>query len=210
MAQRFLIVGLGNPGPEYFHTRHNIGFRVLDELAGGPEAFRPARLADVAETSHHGRKLLLVKPNTYMNLSGKAVLYWLSQEKLGPEQLLVVTDDLALPFGTLRLRAKGSDGGHNGLKDIQAKLGHPNWARLRVGIGAQFAQGQQVDYVLGEFGPPERTQLPTVLQGAAQAVQAWAFNGVAQAMTAWNKDLLAPPKPPKPPRPDTPPPPPST
>ena len=146
----FLIAGLGNIGVEYANTRHNIGFMVLDALVkDSGTSFISGRYGSTAEISYRGHKLVLLKPSTYMNLSGKAVNYWMQELKIKPENLLVVVDDLALPFGTLRMRKQGSDGGHNGLKNITQMLGNNSYARLRVGIGDAFAKGHQVDYVLG-------------------------------------------------------------
>ena len=153
---KYLIVGLGNIGAEYADTRHNIGFNVLDALAGASNiAFTTDRYGAVAELRHKGRTLVLLKPSTYMNLSGKAVRYWLDREKIERENLLVVVDDIALPFGTLRMRTRGSAGGHNGLKSICELLGTEDYARIRFGIGGDFARGQQVDYVLGQWTEEE-------------------------------------------------------
>ena len=149
-SKKYLIVGLGNIGSEYAETRHNIGFRVLDALAGVSDTFfKPDRYGDTAEIKFKGRTIRLLKPSTYMNLSGNAVRYWLKKENVEQENLLIIVDDLALPLGTLRLRARGSDGGHNGLKSIDAVLGNNNYARLRFGIGNDFPQGHQVNFVLG-------------------------------------------------------------
>ena len=149
---KYLIVGLGNPGSKYADTRHNIGFDVLDALIKDSESsFETARYADVAEIKFKGRKLVLIKPNTFMNLSGKAVHFWLQKEKIPMSNLLVISDDLALPFGTLRLKGKGSAGGHNGLKDIEAVLKTVNYSRLRFGIGSDYARGKQADFVLGPW-----------------------------------------------------------
>lgn len=184
---KYLIIGLGNPGPKYHATRHNIGFMVLDELTGNdPTAFAPDRYAERATLKHRGRTLILVKPTTFMNLSGKAVQYWLQQEKLTPDKLLVLVDDIALPYGHIRLRLKGSDGGHNGLKDIQAKIGTTKYPRLRLGVGDDFPPGGQVDYVLSPFNPAEKNQLPSFLEKAAKAVQAFAFHGPQHTMTHYN------------------------
>ena len=161
---KYLIVGLGNIGAEYAGTRHNIGFKVLDALAEASNAvFTTARYGDVAELKHKGRTLILLKPSTYMNLSGKAVRYWMEAEKIAPENLLVVSDDIALPFGTLRMRPRGSAGGHNGLKNIAELLGTEDYARMRFGVGGDFPKGHQVDYVLGVVGRGA--------QGAARAAQ---------------------------------------
>jgi len=153
---KYLIVGLGNPGAEYQFTRHNIGFEILDALSGASNiTFTPDRYGDVASLKHKGRTLILLKPSTFMNLSGKAVRYWLTKEKIPLENMLVITDDLALPFGTIRMRAKGSDGGHNGLKSIQELIETTKYARLRFGIGDTFNKGSQVNYVLGKWGEEE-------------------------------------------------------
>ena len=162
---KYLIVGLGNIGAEYAGTRHNIGFKVLDALAEASNAvFTTARYGDVAELKHKGRTLILLKPSTYMNLSGKAVRYWMEAEKIAPENLLVVSDDIALPFGTLRMRPRGSAGGHNGLKNIAELLGTEDYARMRFGVGGDFPRGHQVDYVLGEWSDEERKALPERLK----------------------------------------------
>lgn len=184
---KFLIFGLGNPGAEYENTRHNIGFKVLDFLAKEAGTFFvPDRHAEVATIKHKGRTLILVKPNTYMNLSGKAVNYWMSKEKVNEDRILVVTDDLALPFGTLRMRAKGSDGGHNGLKDINQLLGNSKYPRLRFGIGAEFGRGQQVNYVLSPWSDDENNALAERLEMAANMVKSFAAIGIAQTMSNFN------------------------
>jgi PTH1 family peptidyl-tRNA hydrolase len=184
---KYLIVGLGNPGPEYAETRHNIGFKVVDTLAAGAGGtFSPARLGDVSTVRFRGRTLVLLKPSTFMNLSGKAVRYWLEAERIDRERLVVVTDDLALPFGTIRLRAKGSDGGHNGLKDIQAVLGTSEYARLRFGIGAEFHKGAQVDYVLGKWSDSERAALPERCGRCAEAILNVTTAGLGAAMGTYN------------------------
>lgn len=183
-----MIVGLGNIGAEYADTRHNIGFKVLDALAGASNAvFTAGRYGSVAEVKIKGRTLVLLKPSTYMNLSGKAVRYWLEAEKIAPADMLVVVDDIALPFGTLRLRAKGSDGGHNGLKNIAELLGHNNWPRMRFGIGGDFPQGHQVDYVLGSWTEEERRAMPERIDTAVEAVRSFATAGLERTMNAYNK-----------------------
>jgi PTH1 family peptidyl-tRNA hydrolase len=186
---RYLIACLGNPGPEYVYTRHNVGWRVADVLAG-EAAWQDKRYGAICEVKHRGRTLILLKPNTYMNLSGKAVHYWMKELKVPLSQLLVITDDLALEFGTVRLRGQGSAGGHNGLKDIEATLGHNQYARMRVGIGNKFAKGQQVDYVLGNFSTEEEAALPPILQHCADAARSFAFVGLPQTMTQYNKTLV--------------------
>ncbi|OUQ52668.1 aminoacyl-tRNA hydrolase [Alistipes sp. An116] len=185
---KYLIVGLGNIGAEYANTRHNIGFKVLDALAEASNAvFTTARYGDVAEVRYKGRMLLLLKPSTYMNLSGKAVRYWLDAEKIDRENLLVISDDIALPFGTLRLRPKGSAGGHNGLKNIAELLGTEEYARMRFGIGGDFPKGHQVDYVLGEWTEEERTAMPERLKVFVDAIRSFATQGCAMTMNFFNK-----------------------
>ncbi|MEG2613623.1 MAG: aminoacyl-tRNA hydrolase [Alistipes sp.] len=185
---KYLIVGLGNIGDEYADTRHNAGFEVLDALAKASNiAFTAGRYGSVAELKHKGRTLVLLKPSTFMNLSGKAVRYWLDAEKITPENLLVVVDDIALPFGTLRMRPKGSAGGHNGLKNITELLGHENYARMRFGIGGDFARGQQVDYVLGTWSEEERKQLAERLKIFGDAILSFTTAGTELTMTTFNK-----------------------
>ena len=184
---KYLIVGLGNIGAEYAHTRHNIGFMVLDALAGASNAvFASKRYGSTAEVSCKGRKLVLLKPSTYMNQSGNAVRYWMQQEKIPVENVLVVVDDVALDLGTIRLRAKGSNGGHNGLKHIDAVLGHNNYARLRFGIGHDFPQGFQVDYVLGEWTAAEKKVLPERIDAAVEAIRSFATIGLERTMNIYN------------------------
>ncbi|AYA37258.1 aminoacyl-tRNA hydrolase [Hymenobacter oligotrophus] len=184
---KFLILGLGNIGPEYADTRHNIGFMVLDYLAQKHDAkFEIGRHAFVAEIKHKGKTYVLVKPTTYMNLSGKAAAHYLSSLKLEKEQLLVVTDDLALPFGKLRLKGKGSAGGHNGLKHIQETLGSDEYARLRFGVDANFPKGRQVDYVLNPFSADEQIDLPLRVEKAAEAVLAFGTLGLERTMNLYN------------------------
>ena len=183
----FLIAGLGNIGVEYANTRHNIGFMVLDALVkDSGTSFISGRYGSTAEISYRGHKLVLLKPSTYMNLRGKAVNYWMQELKIKPENLLVVVDDLALPFGTLRMRKQGSDGGHNGLKNITQMLGNNSYARLRVGIGDAFAKGHQVDYVLGKWKSEEEKELPFILDRAADAIKAYSFMGPDRAMNICN------------------------
>lgn len=185
---KYLIVGLGNIGAEYTETRHNIGFKVLDALAEASNAvFTTARYGDVAEVRYKGRTLILLKPSTYMNLSGKAVRYWLDAEKIDRENLLVVSDDIALPFGTLRLRPKGSAGGHNGLKNIAELLGSEEYARMRFGIGGDFPKGHQVDYVLGEWTEEERAAMPERLKVFVDAIRSFTTQGCAMTMNFFNK-----------------------
>ncbi len=184
---KYLIVGLGNVGREYEYTRHNIGFRVLDALAEASNAvFEDKRYGFVSETKIKGRTLILLKPSTYMNLSGNAVRYWLNQEKVPIENLLVIVDDLALPFGTLRLKGKGSDAGHNGLKHIQAILSTQTYARLRFGIGSDFPKGRQVDYVLDNFSDEEEVALPAKLETCVDIVKSFCLAGIQNTMNAYN------------------------
>jgi PTH1 family peptidyl-tRNA hydrolase len=184
---KFLVAGLGNPGAKYEFTRHNIGFLVLDELARrGEERFRSDRLADTCVVKHKGRTLVLIKPTTFMNLSGKAIQYWMQAERIAPENLLVITDDLALPFGAIRLKQKGSDGGHNGLKSIQEVLGTTEYPRLRFGIGSDFSKGRQVDYVLGEWSAQEQETLTDRVHLAADATQSFAAIGFQMTANQFN------------------------
>ncbi len=184
---KYLIVGLGNIGPEYRDTRHNIGFRVLDALAKASNlVFEDKRYGEVAELKVKGRTLVLLKPSTYMNLSGNAVRYWLQKENISVENMLVVVDDLALPFGVLRLKGKGSDAGHNGLKHIQAILGTQNYARLRFGIGNEFPKGGQVDYVLGTFSDEEEAALPQKLETCGKIIVDFCLAGINNAMNQYN------------------------
>jgi PTH1 family peptidyl-tRNA hydrolase len=184
---KFLIVGLGNIGAEYANTRHNIGFLVADELAAKHKvSFSTERYADKAEFRSKGKTFIVIKPSTYMNLSGLAVRYWMQQEKISLEHVMVVTDDLALPFGKLRMRGKGSDGGHNGLKHIQQILNTGEYARIRVGVGKECAKGQQVDYVLGEWTSEEKEGLCAVVEKAAQGCLSFAFIGLGLTMNTFN------------------------
>lgn len=186
-TMKYLIAGLGNIGSEYAHTRHNIGFDILDELARAEGlTFEDQRYGTVAEYRHKGRILLLLKPNTYVNLSGKAVAYWMQKEKIPPENLLVIVDDLALPFGTLRVKSKGSDAGHNGLKNIQSVLGHNQFARLRFGIDSNFTRGHQVDYVLGPWNADEKAALPERLDKAIEIIKSFGTLGTHQTMNLYN------------------------
>ena len=184
---KFLIAGLGNIGDEYANTRHNIGFLVVDALAKASTTnFRTDRLASVAEVKFKGRTFVLIKPSTYMNLSGKAVNYWMQAEKIPVEGLLVVTDDIALPFGKLRMKGKGSDGGHNGLKSIQETLGTTDYARLRFGIGSEFSKGQQVDYVLGQWDEEQLAHLPERINVATEMIRSFGTIGLQLTMTNYN------------------------
>jgi len=185
---KYLIAGLGNIGPEYELTRHNIGFLVLDQLAekhGGK--FTLDRLAEKAEVKHKGRTLHLIKPTTYMNLSGKAIAYWLQELKIPKENLLVILDDLALPFGTLRMRTKGSSAGHNGLKNIELLLNGQEYSRLRFGIGNEFGKGQQVDFVLSNFSKQEFNDMPPIIDRANEMVLSFSTIGPERTMSLYNK-----------------------
>lgn len=184
---KYLIVGLGNPGLKYDNTRHNIGFKVLEAFAKEQEAtFLLQKHAEVAHVKFKGRQLVLIKPTTYMNLSGKAVNYYLQQEKILKENMLVITDDLALPFGKLRMKLKGSDGGHNGLKDIQATINSAEYSRLRFGVGSEFNKGQQVDYVLGEWSVEEKDILQERIKVATEFIKGFTTIGAELTMTNWN------------------------
>ncbi len=195
MAGKFLIAGLGNIGAEYELTRHNIGFMGLDFLAEESGiCFSTDRLGAIAELKYRGNTLVLLKPSTYMNLSGRAVSYWLQAEKIAPENLLVVCDDLALPFNTLRMRKRGSSGGHNGLENISQVLGNSDYARLRVGIGSEFSRGAQIDYVLGRFEDEHLKQMPELLKRACQAIKDFVFLGADRAMNICNTKATPAPK----------------
>ena len=184
---KYLIAGLGNIGPEYELTRHNMGFLVLDRLADSKKAsFEPSRLASKAEFKYKGRHFHLIKPSTFMNLSGKAVRYWQNALKIPTKNLLVVVDDIALPLGALRLRTKGSDAGHNGMKDIELVLGSNVYPRLRIGIGGDFPKGRQVDYVLGRFTKDEFEQLPSIMDRACEAILSYGTLGIERTMTQYN------------------------
>ena len=184
---KYLIVGLGNIGEEYRNTRHNIGFMVLDALAKASNTvFTDGRYGATASMSVKGRQLLLLKPSTYMNLSGNAVRYWMQQEKIPLENVLIVVDDLALPFGTLRLKGKGSDAGHNGLKHIAATLGTQNYARLRFGIGNDFPRGGQIDFVLGHFSEEDTRLMPERLEMAGEIVKSFCLSGLNITMNQYN------------------------
>lgn len=184
---KYLIVGLGNPGPEYANTRHNIGFQIVDALAGASGiSFTSDRYAEVAEHRHKGRTFILAKPQTFMNLSGKAVRYWMDSEKVPLERVLVVTDDLALPFGKIRLRANGSAGGHNGLTSVIEVLGSQDFARLRFGIGSDFPRGRQAEYVLSPWSNEELKTLDERTEMACKAVLQFGLLGIASAMNNFN------------------------
>lgn len=185
--KKILVVGLGNPGAKYAETRHNIGFKIVDYLAAEKSlTFESQRYGDVVKFNYKGKNFTLLKPTTFMNLSGKAVRYWMEKEKISLNNLLVITDDLNLPFGTIRLKQKGSDGGHNGLKDIQDKLGTTTYPRFRFGISDAFAQGNQVDYVLGEWDETERSKLDERLEKSTALIQQFGVAGINETMNQFN------------------------
>ena len=184
---KYLITGLGNIGSEYANTRHNIGFDILDSLAGESNiSFKDKRYGFVVEMKYRARSYWLLKPSTYVNLSGNAVRYWLKKLKLPVENLMVVVDDLALPFGTLRLRSKGGDAGHNGLAHINTILGTSGYARLRFGIGDDFHQGQQVNYVLGDWTDEQKKLLPERIELAGEIIKSFGVIGLQRTMNAYN------------------------
>ena len=185
--KKFLIVGLGNIGSEYANTRHNIGFKILDYIANQEGiSFQTVKLGEVAELKIKGRTILLLKPNTYMNLSGKAVKYWLEKENIEKENMLVITDDLNLSFGTIRIKTKGSDGGHNGLKNIQLLLNSTEYPRFRFGISDAFKKGQQVNYVLGEWDTEEKEKLKERLEISSKIIKSFALAGLNNTMNEFN------------------------
>lgn len=185
--KKFLIVGLGNIGSEYVNTRHNIGFKILDHLARKESLdFQTVKLGTLAEYKFKGRTYLLLKPNTYMNLSGKAIKFWMDKEHIPVENILVITDDLNLPFGTIRIRTKGSDGGHNGLKNTQLLLNSTVYPRFRFGISDEFKKGQQVDYVLGDWSDTEKANLPERLDVAIEIIRSFGTAGLENTMTTFN------------------------
>lgn len=185
--KKFLIVGLGNIGAEYVNTRHNIGFKTVDFFARKEGiSFETVKLGSLAEYKFKGRTFLLLKPNTYMNLSGKAVKYWMDKENIPLENILVITDDLNLSFGTIRIRQKGSDGGHNGLKNINLVLNTQNYARFRFGISDEFKKGKQVDYVLGDWDDAEKNALSERLEVASEIIKSFGTAGLESTMTAFN------------------------
>ena len=185
--KKFLIVGLGNIGAEYVNTRHNIGFKVLDHFAKKEGlTFSAVKLGALAEFKIKGRTLLLLKPNTFMNLSGKAVKFWMEKENIPKENILVITDDLNLSFGTIRIKGKGTDGGHNGLKNIQILLNSSEYSRFRFGISDEFKKGQQIDYVLGNWDDIEKAKLPERLDIASEIIQSFALTGLNETMNTFN------------------------
>ena len=187
LMKKFLIVGLGNIGDKYTNTRHNIGFKIIDEVADEYNVtFETEKLGDVATFRFKGRTFILLKPSTFMNLSGKAVKYWMDKENIAIDNLLVVTDDLNIDFGTIRIKAKGSDGGHNGLKDIQEKLGTNTYPRFRFGVGNDYSKGRQVDYVLGEWNKEETSLLIERLPMSAKIITSFGTTGLANTMNTFN------------------------
>jgi PTH1 family peptidyl-tRNA hydrolase len=185
--EKFLIVGLGNPGAEYHETRHNAGWMVVDAFATQQEVtFEDKRYGYLAQTSVKGRKLFILKPTTYMNLSGNAVCYWLEKENIPTEHLLVIVDDLALPLGKMRLRGNGSNGGHNGLGHIQQLIGQ-KYARLRIGIGSEFQRGAQVDWVLGKFSDEDKQTISSVMDTACEIIKSFVLAGIDRTMNEFNK-----------------------
>ena len=187
LMKKFLIVGLGNIGDKYTNTRHNIGFKIVDEVAEEHNTnFETEKLGDIASFRFKGRTFILLKPSTFMNLSGKSLKYWMDKEKIPLENILVITDDVNIDFGTIRLKAKGSAGGHNGLKDIEAKLGHQKYARFRFGVGANYSKGRQVDFVLGEWSKEETSQLIERLPTSAKVITSFGTAGLANTMNTFN------------------------
>ena len=187
LMKKFLIVGLGNKGQKYDGTRHNIGFMVLDALANSEDfSFEDAKLGAIANFKYKGKSILCVKPSTYMNLSGKAVRYWMEKEKIALENILIITDDINIPYGTIRAKTKGSDGGHNGLKDIQNTLNTTKYNRFRFGVGADFGKGKQVDYVLGEWNSEETDAMPERLKKSEELIKSFVFRGIQNTMNTFN------------------------
>ncbi len=185
--KKYLIIGLGNIGPEYAQTRHNIGFKILDALANIEDlSFNTVKLGDVTTYKIKGRTVLLLKPSTYMNLSGKAVQYWMQKENIPLENILVITDDINLDFGTIRVKTKGSNGGHNGLKDIQNVLNTTTYNRFRFGVGADFGKGRQVDYVLGKWNEEEREALKERLKQSTEVIKSFVLAGIERTMNTFN------------------------
>ena len=185
---KFLIVGLGNPGEKYSETRHNIGFKVLDAFLKEQEgAFSVQKHAEVAEVKFKGKTIVCIKPTTFMNLSGKAVNYWMQAEKIALENVLVITDDIALPFGKLRLKGKRSDGGHNGLKDIQFTLSTQEFSRLRFGVGNDFQKGRQAEYVLGNWNNDEQEHLQDRIKISLDIIKSFVSIGLPMTMTQFNQ-----------------------
>ena len=190
MSKDYLVVGLGNIGAEYADTRHNVGFMVLDAWAASADAtFQTARYGDIAKVSFKGRRITLLKPSTYMNLSGNAVRYWMNELGIPMENLIVICDDLNLPFGTLRMRKKGSDGGHNGLKNIQELLETTEYPRIRIGIGNNFKKGGQVDFVIGPMSQEEKEAMPEICKKVIEGIKAFTTIGPDRAMNSFNTQV---------------------
>lgn len=190
MSKDYLVAGLGNIGAEYADTRHNVGFMVLDAWAASADAtFQTARYGDIAKVSFKGRRITLLKPSTYMNLSGNAVRYWMNELGIPMENLIVICDDLNLPFGTLRMRKKGSDGGHNGLKNIQELLETTEYPRIRIGIGNNFKKGGQVDFVIGQMSQEEREAMPEICNKVIEGIKAFTTIGPDRAMNSFNTQV---------------------
>ena len=187
---KYLIVGLGNPGFEYKNTRHNIGFKVLEGFLNQEDHFEVCKYGSRLDISFKSRNIILLKPNTFMNLSGKAVKYWMIKEKVNADNLLIVTDDIALPFGALRLRSKGSDGGHNGLKNINQVLSNNNYPRLRIGVGSDFERGRQVDYVLGNWSQEQNNDLNSLVNDSIQVIKSFCSIGIEYTMNNLNRNKL--------------------
>ncbi len=184
---KYLIVGLGNIGAEYAGTRHNIGFMILDAFAEASNiSFSTDRYGDIARMRLKNKQLVLLKPSTYMNLSGNAVRYWKEKENIDVDHILVLVDDIALPFGAIRIKGSGSDAGHNGLKNIAAMLGTQAYPRLRFGIGNDYPKGAQIEYVLGRFTPEQRQELPARIEVACEAIKAFCLSGISFAMCNYN------------------------
>jgi PTH1 family peptidyl-tRNA hydrolase len=189
---KFLIAGLGNIGAEYENTRHNIGFKVADAIVAALESeFKTERYGSVAVCKDKGRIYIVLKPSTYMNLSGQAIKYWLNKEKIEISNMMVILDDLNLEFGTVRIKSKGGAGGHNGLKSIEEELGTSDYNRMRIGIGNNFNKGQQVDFVLGEWSAPETENLPKIQKHCVGACKTFGFLGIEKTMTEFNKKLFS-------------------
>ena len=185
---KYLIAGLGNIGPEYKNTRHNIGFQILDALAGASNiSFSDKRYGFIAEYKYKARTFILLKPTTYMNLSGRAINYWLQKEKITINNLLVLVDDIALPFGMIRVRAKGGAGGHNGLENINQVLGRNDYARLRFGVGDNFHKGFQVDYVLSDWSRSEEKEMPEKIDSCIEIIKSFGTIGTERTMNFFNK-----------------------
>lgn len=196
-TMKYLVVGLGNIGIDYVDTRHNIGFEVADALVeslGG--SYQAERYGAVAPCKYKGRILIVLKPSTYMNLSGQAIRYWLQKEKIELKNMLVILDDLNLDFGSVRIKAKGGAGGHNGLKSIEEELGTAEYARMRVGIGNNYSKGRQVDFVLGKWDAEERKDLPKIIKHSVGACKSFSFIGLERTMNEFNKKLFSPQAPP--------------